>query len=418
VSGPAGDLALLDAVPIAIHLLEAVGERPEDLLLVWGNEEAGRESRLDLAAVTPRRAADLFPGDLGWLHKMHRACAEQSPTEIDMPYADARVGHGWWRARVRPIGGRRVLAVYVNVTEQRARERELEASERLNRAIVGSLQEGIVVVDPERRIVLANEAAAALCRMRPEQVRGCRLDELPISIRDRGGRPFAPGELPQSRALRGETVAGVLTQVVQRDGDTFWVEVDAVPLAEEGAAGPYGAVSTYRDVTARTERERRTRQEADTDPLTGLANRRRLDRTLRAVLARAQEHEHRVAVLLVDLDGFKAINDRLGHAAGDATLREVGRRLRASVRERDLVARVGGDEFVIVLTDVGGASGAAAECRARIAEALGKPLEVGGEAVALSAAVGVATSPQDGADGPTLLARADQAMYADKRRDA
>jgi diguanylate cyclase (GGDEF)-like protein/PAS domain S-box-containing protein len=405
---------VLEAVPVGLHVLEA-GERPEDLVLVWGNDEAGRDGGLDLAALTPRRARDLFPGDEGWLAAMHRACVEQVPAEVDMPYADARVGQGWWRARLRPLGGRRGLVAYLNVTEERARERALEASERLNRAIVASLQEGIVVVDLERRIVLANRAAADLCRLPVADVIGARLEDLPIDILDRDGRPFAPPAFPHSRALRGEAVRGVLTQVVQRDGTTLWVEVDAVPLAEEDAAA-YGAVSTYRDVTARTERERRAREEAHTDPLTGLANRRALDRTLAAAVARGQRRDRRVAVLLLDLDGFKAVNDRLGHAAGDETLREVGRRLRGAVRERDLVARVGGDEFVVVLADVGGASGAADDCRERIAAALARPFDVQGEPVRLSAAVGIAATPHDGADAAALLAHADRAMYADKRR--
>jgi diguanylate cyclase (GGDEF)-like protein/PAS domain S-box-containing protein len=411
VSTPADDFRALEAVPVGIQVLEAAGDRPEDLVLVWANAEASRHSGFDLAALAPARVLDIFPGESPWLATIFRACAAQAAAEVELPYADERVGEAWWRARVRPLGGRRALAAFENLTAERA----LMASERLNRAIVGSLREGIVVVDLERRIVLANRAAAALCRMDAEEVRGARLDELPISILDRSGRPFRPDDFPQSRALRGETVAGVLTQVVQRDGTSQWVEVDAVPLAEDGAAGPYGAVSTYRDVTARTERERRIRQEADTDPLTGLANRRRLERTLSAAVARAQGHERRVAVLMLDLDGFKAVNDRLGHAAGDATLREVGGRLRGVVRERDLVARVGGDEFVIVLTDVGGRSGATVDCRERVTAALAQPLEVEGEPVHLSAAVGTATSPDDGTDGAALLAHADRAMYANKR---
>ena len=104
------------------------------------------------------------------------------------------------------------------------------------------------------------------------------------------------------------------------------------------------------------EQDRRTRQEADTDALTGLANRRALERTLEAALARAAARARSVGVLMLDLDGFKAINDTHGHAAGDEALREVARRLQRCVRERDLVARLGGDEFVVVLTDLGGHS--------------------------------------------------------------
>ena len=117
---------------------------------------------------------------------------------------------------------------------------------------------------------------------------------------------------------------------------------------------------------------------------------------------------------MLDLDGFKAINDTHGHAAGDAALREVARRLRGCVRERDLVARLGGDEFVVVLTDVGGFSGAVRDSVDRIRDALAEPFAIDGTPVELRAAIGVAAFPEDGANATDLLAHADRRMYADK----
>ena len=117
---------------------------------------------------------------------------------------------------------------------------------------------------------------------------------------------------------------------------------------------------------------------------------------------------------MLDLDGFKAINDTHGHAAGDEALREVARRLRRCVRERDLVARLGGDEFVVVLTDLGGRSGAVEDSVERIPAALAEPIAVQRTSSGLDAAVGVATFPADGGDAADLLAHADRAMYADK----
>ena len=119
---------------------------------------------------------------------------------------------------------------------------------------------------------------------------------------------------------------------------------------------------------------------------------------------------------MLDLDGFKAINDTHGHAAGDEALREVARRLRRSVRERDLVARFGGDEFVVVLTDLGERSGAVRDSMERIREALTEPIAFNGTSVTLGAAMGVATFPADGANAADLLAHADRGMYAAKAR--
>jgi diguanylate cyclase (GGDEF)-like protein len=116
---------------------------------------------------------------------------------------------------------------------------------------------------------------------------------------------------------------------------------------------------------------------------------------------------------MLDLDGFKAVNDRHGHAAGDEALREVARRLRRCVRERDLVARLGGDEFVVVLTDLG--ADAAADTVHRVRAALAEPIPVDhGTEVGLRAAIGVAAHPRDGATVAGLLQVADRGMYAAK----
>ena len=215
------------------------------------------------------------------------------------------------------------------------------------------------------------------------------------------------------RALRGEEVTDMVVRFVRRDGSLLWVEVHANPLHHDDGT-LYGAVASYDDVTARVEQDRRTRHEADTDALTGLANRRALERTLDAALARAGARARSVGLLMLDLDGFKAINDTHGHAAGDEALREVARRLQRCVRERDLVARLGGDEFVVVLTDLGGRSGAVQDSMDRIRDALSEPIAFDGRRSALGAAIGVATFPADGGNAADLLAHADRGMYAAK----
>ena len=292
------------------------------------------------------------------------------------------------------------------MTEPHERERALNAS------IIENLQEGLLVVDLGGRITRANQAAAALCGVSLGELVGSQLRDLPIEVAGRDGRPLDAARSPVRRALDGERVRGGLMRVVRRDGSALWVEVNASPLAEPDGR-PYGALSTYVDVTARVERERRFRAEAETDDLTGVANRRALARMLSAALARARAHGLSVGVLMLDLDGFKAVNDRYGHAAGDAALREVAARLRRSVRERDMVARTGGDEFVVVLPDLGHEP-AARDAAARVEAAFAEPLILDGMEVTLRAAVGFACFPEDGDDLESLLAAADRAMYARK----
>ena len=378
----AADRHVLDAVPVGLQVWEAVGDA------------------LTLRYANPAAAA--LPAEPAWLE----ACVSQQEASLDIA-----VGDSWWRARATPLGGRSVAVAAWDITEDKVAERNLHAY----REIVSGLLEGVMVVDTHTRVVLINDAAARLFGVAASEIAGRPLSGMPADLLDDRGRLLDADDLPLARALRGEEVRSVVVRLVRRDGTLLWVEAHASPLIDdEGEL--YGAVASYDDVTLRVEEDRRTRHEADTDPLTGLANRRALERTLASALARAAARGRVAAVLMLDLDGFKKINDSHGHAAGDAALREVARRLRRCVRERDLVARLGGDEFVVLLTDVGGSSGAAQEACERVDAALAEPIVLEQGEMALRAAIGVATFPGDGADAPSLLAFADRAMYAAKHR--
>jgi diguanylate cyclase (GGDEF)-like protein len=154
-------------------------------------------------------------------------------------------------------------------------------------------------------------------------------------------------------------------------------------------------------------------EQALQDALTGLPNRRHFDTSLAAGVQTARQQQHHLALLIVDLDGFKEVNDTFGHAAGDELLVQVAQRLREAVRERDVVARLGGDEFALVL---GSASLAEAESAAqRILNALALPVLIDGRAIATGGSVGIAMHPADADEPAALLKRADLAMYAAKR---
>ncbi|HEY6890807.1 MAG TPA: sensor domain-containing diguanylate cyclase [Solirubrobacter sp.] len=378
-------------MPVGLQVWEVTGGA---LALRYANEEA---------------KGQLLPSDDGWADTLLAACVEQRPGtfELEAP------GDEWWRAQITPLGAGSILAAYWNITAQKLHERSLRASERLNREILSGLQEGVVVADTQARVVVANEAAAQLFGVPLDELMDQTLSAIPVDLLDDRGHLLPTEHLPLVRALRGEEVSDQVVRFVRRDGSLLWVEVHANPLHHDDGQ-LYGAVASYDDVTARVEQDRRTRHEADTDPLTGLANRRALERTLAAALGRAGARARSVGLLMLDLDGFKAINDTHGHAAGDEALREVARRLSRSVRERDLVARLGGDEFVVVLTDLGGRSGAVRDSLERIQEALAEPIPFAGANLSLGAAVGVATFPADGGNAADLLAHADRAMYAAK----
>ena len=158
--------------------------------------------------------------------------------------------------------------------------------------------------------------------------------------------------------------------------------------------------------------ERELEHHANHDPLTGLANRRRLEHALHGALAQATDSNGQVSLLYMDLVGFKQVNDRGGHDAGDRVLREVATRLQQGVRQVDLVARMGGDEFVVLLPgcDAEHAGSMARQLRRQ----LRTPCTVGDGVLRMDASIGIATFPTDGRTAEALLAHADRAMYASR----
>lgn len=164
-----------------------------------------------------------------------------------------------------------------------------------------------------------------------------------------------------------------------------------------------------------SERDReieKARHAANHDHLTGLCNRRSVPQHLRRLFSEAKQHQHCVAVVMIDLDGFKQINDRLGHAAGDQLLQELARRIALSVRDADLVCRYGGDEFLLILP-VMDRSGAR-ELVKTIAQQIAEPFALDGQAVSVTASAGIAMYPDDAKDAKHLLEAADAGMYRHK----
>ncbi|SDG64973.1 GGDEF domain-containing protein [Roseospirillum parvum] len=236
------------------------------------------------------------------------------------------------------------------------------------------------------------------------------------------GRPLADFYLDQSdrdRVMRtvkaqGGKVSNLETAMRHRSGRTLWLSTNAFfRRALHGEV--IGIEGIARDMTARKTLEDELRRLAVRDPLTGLANRAHLADSLGAAISRARRIDSQLAVLFIDLDGFKQINDQHGHAEGDHLLREVAQRLSRAVRESDHLARIGGDEFVVVVEGVAERA-AVQRVGDKIIEAIQAPFSLGGQAIHLGATVGVACFPIHAPDGKALLRLADAAMYRGKRQ--
>jgi diguanylate cyclase (GGDEF)-like protein len=264
---------------------------------------------------------------------------------------------------------------------------QLAASEDRFRSIVDRSTDGIIIVDGSGTVRFASQAAEAML-----------------------GRPA--GEL-LGHVLGSPVMAGDIAEmeVVRPSGEVRYVEMRGVETTWE--RGPAFLI-LLRDMTERHQREDDLGHLATHDSLTGLPNRYLLDDRLAHAVARVGRSGEAIAVMFVDLDDFKVINDRFGHAAGDQVLAETARRILGILRPADTVARVGGDEFVVVCeaADQAMADGLAA----RLYNAIRQPLVVGDQQVIVRASIGVALGGHDASDPETLLAAADDAMYRDKQR--
>ena len=197
------------------------------------------------------------------------------------------------------------------------------------------------------------------------------------------------------------------------EGQVAWISARGRPLTDV-AGRVTRMIGVSQDITEKKRRDEEERFLAYHDSLTGLPNRRLLDDRLRQALRLAQRRDARLAVMLVDLDEFKHVNDRHGHRTGDAVLCEVARRMQACVRKADTLARQGGDEFVVVMPELAPDSGGQVVAD-KILRALGAPLEVEGATLSIGASIGVSIFPADAGDGEALLRNADAAMYLAKQ---
>lgn len=200
--------------------------------------------------------------------------------------------------------------------------------------------------------------------------------------------------------------------IPQSSGAMLHVSVSGTPIFEEGEFRGYRGIG--RDITSSVVSRERISEMAFRDPLTGLANRGSLEIGLANAVQRASRDESQLAIIFIDLDGFKAINDTLGHAAGDSVLIEVARRLRSRLRGSDLIARIGGDEFVVVLEKIQDAKAVESVARKLLGD-LAADYSLPNLQSTISGSIGASIFPGDGQDGDLLLERADVAMYAAKQ---
>ncbi len=282
----------------------------------------------------------------------------------------------------------------------RRRDRELGTQNKRFDAALNNMSQALCMVDASEQLVVYNQRFAELFALDFAPMPGMLFPDL-IKL-------SASAQLKDIYARQGALREDKSCISFVRDfGDARTISVSHQPMPDGGW------VATYEDITQRRQAEAQITYLAHHDGLTGLVNRRYFHEQLKPALARAERQGSRLAVLCLDLDGFKDVNDSLGHPIGDALLREVGARIKESAREADVVARLGGDEFAILQSDVDGPehSGAMA---GRLIECLSRPYDLDGSEVVISASVGIAMGPFDGCTADDLMKNADLALYRAK----
>ena len=263
----------------------------------------------------------------------------------------------------------------------------------------------VFVVDRHNQIVFVSDACEALLGYRADELTGTAITDY-----------MHPDDLAITRAsivrvMNGQPHVDFRNRYIRKAGGIVHILWAAFWSEEVGAR-----IGVARNVTALWQAEEELRFLAHHDPLTGLANRALFNDRLDTALRTARRHNSTLALLFLDIDDFKGINDVHGHAAGDRVLCTIARRLEGCVRETDTVARMGGDEFTVLLTDIQ-SEGAVSETVARILAVMAEPLDAESGAVKMpSCSIGIACYPADGEDADTLLSQADDDMYRIKRQ--
>ena len=362
------------------------GWRVWDLLLI--DEEVA-----EVKAVFAELQAGRFPNE----HENHWVARDGSRRLI--AWSNTAVTDDDQRVRL-------VIATGIDVT----RQREMEADLRFSARLVEASANGIMATDPDGVIRMVNPAFTRITGYTAKEVRG----KTPGILQSGHHNPEFYAAMWRRLKEKGEWHGEVWNR--RKDGTVYpeWLAISAI-YDDKGRVERYMAV--FLDITEHKEVEARLKYMAGHDPLTGLPNRQLFDDRLEHALAHARRDGHGLAVLFLDLDGFKPINDEMGHHAGDQVLREVAARLERLVRTSDTVARMGGDEFVVLVDEITEEDGkkAAAKVAEKVLAQLPEPIIVNERTVLVGTSIGIALYPEHGTAPDALVSAADTAMYQAKQ---
>ncbi|HEY4762983.1 MAG TPA: EAL domain-containing protein [Candidatus Sulfotelmatobacter sp.] len=381
--------------------------RPTDFVYLAVNSSFG--SLTGLADVVGKRFTEVIPGGKDsqpeLFERYGRVVLTGKPERFEIEVKPLGM---WFSISAYGAGKRCFVATFDNVTERKQAEEALLFKTALLEAQTETTIDGIFVVDESDHIVLANKQFGLYFEI-PDELLSTR-DDLVVR-KHVTAKVEAPDAFVETiKYLNSHRDEKSSDELRLKNGKVF--DRYSAPLVDSKSRYR-GRVWYFRDITDRKLAEGRVQFLAYYDALTGLPNRTLLQDRLQNALAEARRHKYKVALLFLDLDRFKDINDLLGHSVGDLLLQEVAKRLKTSGRQQDTVARLGGDEFLITLTHVKDLPDAAVATE-RFMDAMTAAFVVQGHSLNVGCSIGVSLFPEHGADVETLIKNADAAMYSAK----
>jgi diguanylate cyclase (GGDEF)-like protein/PAS domain S-box-containing protein len=293
-----------------------------------------------------------------------------------------------------------------DISERKRAERELASREKRFRTIVEKSWSGVVLLDGELRFSFTGSSTEHIIGYNERELLGRSLFDF-----------VHPRDLEKSQSVLSDVVRGASAEAhgelrfLHKEGNWVWLEGFSQNMLDEPSVG--AIVLNFRDVSQRKQTEKQLEYRAYYDSLTGLPNRLLFRDRLVNSLAAAKRNRVGVAVMYLDVDHFKLVNDGLGHSFGDLLLADIARRLYDALRASDTISRIGGDEFSILLPEITGTEAVAGVAR-KVLESLARPFRVNGHELFITASIGISCYPNDGDDAEALLKCADAAMYRAK----
>ncbi len=306
------------------------------------------------------------------------------------------------------------LAVFEHAIQRHKLQTRLSEADGTVLSILKSINDGVIVVDSEGHVLDVNPAARSLLGLPQRGMPDADWAEAFCGISDDGRTLLSPAQLPLYRARQGEKFNGLIAVHRSPNQVDMFLSINGQGLYD-AARTLIGGVITFRDVTEVTHKTLELEKRAEYDELTLLPNRRLFTRQLEKAMGRAQRSNRPLAVLFIDLDRFKSVNDTLGHDGGDELLRQVADRMQKRLRIGDFLGRWGGDEFVACLEDFGDGNDAAAAAQ-KLVLSLSETYRINASEVYATPSIGISLYPESGETAERLIKAADVAMYQAKRR--